>query len=431
MHAGVVKDGDREACHRACCRGSLQLSGQDEGEGITDVLSWIGDRWQEGRLGIAGRGELRNGPGHGRRSSHRFRASACPQRRRECAPRTISKTCSMSISGFTKGPLHCHFSCIEFTEAGERRHLPLDRKTAGLRPLRRLHKGGKLEVTIISETPEPEEGAKRDDEDLANVKPVRAPFSAMNILTTIILCEHLGSVSSIGGSNDRRKNVRFIRQRCRGFRVRLPRMRRSYQGRGLQMPQVRSGIRHRGSGGGPNAQLVERWSPRTLRRARAAEPSSSPKTLRPKRHCNQLRPHPCLHRPIPAALKEKMDKEEMRKRFPELVAEVKPLLALGERIRHERVRGQAADRQGGPSGEGQRCRHCGQLCQGVQDEHHSGAKWALDHDVEYLEKLASVANQLTPAPRPCWIVSKLINERPGARRYGGRFQGIGQCQEAG
>lgn len=66
------------------------------------------------------------------------------------------------------GHLHSHFSCIEYTGAGEIRHLPLQAKepdfsllASTLRPLRR-------NVTLISETPLPEKGALHMSKVLAN-----------------------------------------------------------------------------------------------------------------------------------------------------------------------------------------------------------------------------------------------------------------------
>jgi len=67
------------------------------------------------------------------------------------------------------GPLHCHFSCIEFTEAGERKHLSLDRKQPDFALFADCIRDGKLDITIISETPDPEEGAKQMQEILATV----------------------------------------------------------------------------------------------------------------------------------------------------------------------------------------------------------------------------------------------------------------------
>jgi len=64
-----------------------------------------------------------------------------------------------AVRAFYHGDMHCHFSCIEFTAQGERRHLPLEARSpdyAPLVPLLRRHDG---RITLISETPPPEEGA--------------------------------------------------------------------------------------------------------------------------------------------------------------------------------------------------------------------------------------------------------------------------------
>jgi deoxyribonuclease-4 len=58
-----------------------------------------------------------------------------------------------------KGRMHCHFSCIEYTAAGEKRHLPLKMKEPDYAPLVELLNRRKGDVTMISETPVPIEGA--------------------------------------------------------------------------------------------------------------------------------------------------------------------------------------------------------------------------------------------------------------------------------
>jgi deoxyribonuclease-4 len=63
------------------------------------------------------------------------------------------------LFSFYDGRLHCHFSCIEYTEKGEKRHLPLQAKEPDFRPLARLLREGELDATLISETPPPEDGA--------------------------------------------------------------------------------------------------------------------------------------------------------------------------------------------------------------------------------------------------------------------------------
>lgn len=59
-----------------------------------------------------------------------------------------------------EGRLHCHFSCIEYTEQGERRHLPLTTRDPDYRILAGILRRRKGEMTLISETPPPEEGAR-------------------------------------------------------------------------------------------------------------------------------------------------------------------------------------------------------------------------------------------------------------------------------
>jgi len=65
------------------------------------------------------------------------------------------------LTSFYRGKLHCHFSCIEFTGQGERRHLPLSAMQPDYRPLVKLLRQRGTEATLISETPPPEDGAKQ------------------------------------------------------------------------------------------------------------------------------------------------------------------------------------------------------------------------------------------------------------------------------
>lgn len=54
-----------------------------------------------------------------------------------------------------KGRLHCHFSCIEYTDKGEKRHLLLEEKDPDFAHLAELLPGAGRDITIISETPDP------------------------------------------------------------------------------------------------------------------------------------------------------------------------------------------------------------------------------------------------------------------------------------
>ena len=60
---------------------------------------------------------------------------------------------------FYSGPLHCHFSCIEFTDKGEKRHLRLEAKQPDYAQLAELIKGTDRDMTLIAETPDPVDGA--------------------------------------------------------------------------------------------------------------------------------------------------------------------------------------------------------------------------------------------------------------------------------
>jgi len=49
--------------------------------------------------------------------------------------------------------LHCHFSCIEFTEKGERRHLNLEHEKPSFREFAKILLRKKTNINIICETP--------------------------------------------------------------------------------------------------------------------------------------------------------------------------------------------------------------------------------------------------------------------------------------
>jgi deoxyribonuclease-4 len=55
---------------------------------------------------------------------------------------------------------HCHFSGIEFTAAGEKRHLPLDSLSPDFRHFASAFVPAEGRLTVISETPNPQEGAR-------------------------------------------------------------------------------------------------------------------------------------------------------------------------------------------------------------------------------------------------------------------------------
>ncbi|MFQ6128024.1 MAG: TIM barrel protein [Thermoplasmata archaeon] len=54
---------------------------------------------------------------------------------------------------FTTDFLHCHFSCIEYGERGEKKHLAIEAKSPDFSKLARVLKKREYDITIISESP--------------------------------------------------------------------------------------------------------------------------------------------------------------------------------------------------------------------------------------------------------------------------------------
>jgi deoxyribonuclease-4 len=63
------------------------------------------------------------------------------------------------LTSIGPGKLHCHYSCIEYTKAGEKRHLPLAAKDPDFSLLVPVLQALSRECTIICETPMPEQDA--------------------------------------------------------------------------------------------------------------------------------------------------------------------------------------------------------------------------------------------------------------------------------
>ncbi len=167
MHAGVTQMEDRKGCTENVVKGVSHCRDRMKAEGIDDVslgletggkkIAWgtleevrdVMDR-VEGVVPVIDFGHLHARSDGGMRTKEDFQ-KVLDEYQRIC-----------------DAPLHCHFSCIEFTEAGERRHLSLDRKQPDFALFADCIRGGKHDITIISETPEPEEGAKEMQRILAN-----------------------------------------------------------------------------------------------------------------------------------------------------------------------------------------------------------------------------------------------------------------------
>jgi len=64
-----------------------------------------------------------------------------------------------AMASMHPGRLHCHYSCIEYTRAGEKKHLPLSTRDPDFSLLVPALSGISRECTIICETPMPTEDA--------------------------------------------------------------------------------------------------------------------------------------------------------------------------------------------------------------------------------------------------------------------------------
>ena len=169
MHAGVSHGDDRKGCTDQVIKRVSNCRERMKAEGISDVLlgletggkkvAWgtleevktVMDQ-VEGVVPVIDFGHLHARSDGGMRTQKDFQ-------------KVIDE-----YQQICDGPLHCHFSCIEFTDAGERRHLPLDRKQPDFSLFADCLRDSELEVTIISETPEPERGAKEMQRILDNAK---------------------------------------------------------------------------------------------------------------------------------------------------------------------------------------------------------------------------------------------------------------------
>jgi deoxyribonuclease-4 len=169
MHAGVTQGDDRKGCTQKVMEGISSCRDEMKAEGITDVLLGLetgGKKVAWGTLEeVSAVMDQVKGVVPVIDFGHLHARSDGGMRTRDDFQHVLDE-----YHRICDGQLHCHFSCIEFTEAGERRHLSLDRKQPDFGLLADCIRDGKLDVTIISETPEPEEGAKEMQKILANVK---------------------------------------------------------------------------------------------------------------------------------------------------------------------------------------------------------------------------------------------------------------------
>lgn len=78
------------------------------------------------------------------------------------------RECIEEVKSFHNGNLHCHYSSVEFGDRGERKHLPLEKGEPPFEAIANVLREWSGDVTIISETPSPTEGACKMLEVLEN-----------------------------------------------------------------------------------------------------------------------------------------------------------------------------------------------------------------------------------------------------------------------
>jgi len=69
------------------------------------------------------------------------------------------RSCLDDVLSYYGGHLHCHYSSVEFGERGEKRHLPIGEAQPSFETIAKALGDWNSDVTIISETPSPLEGA--------------------------------------------------------------------------------------------------------------------------------------------------------------------------------------------------------------------------------------------------------------------------------
>ncbi len=113
----------------------------------------------------------------------------------------------------------------------------------------------------------------------------------------------------------------------------------------------------------------------------------------------------------PDMQKEKMSQEALRKRFPELVAEVKPLLALANEHGMSVSEGRRLIDKAVRAGKDNDVVSAVKYVKECRESIVTALNNRLDHDIEYLEKLANVAKSLNSSPAVLLDSIKLIKEK--------------------
>jgi predicted RNA-binding Zn-ribbon protein involved in translation (DUF1610 family) len=116
--------------------------------------------------------------------------------------------------------------------------------------------------------------------------------------------------------------------------------------------------------------------------------------------------------PVEQAMqKDKMSQEALRKRFPELVAEVKPLLALANDYGMSVSEGRRLIDKAVRAGKDNDVVSAVNYVKECKESIVTTLNNRLDHDIEYLEKLANVAKSLNSSPTVLFDSIKVIKEK--------------------
>jgi predicted RNA-binding Zn-ribbon protein involved in translation (DUF1610 family) len=113
----------------------------------------------------------------------------------------------------------------------------------------------------------------------------------------------------------------------------------------------------------------------------------------------------------PDMQKEKMSQEALRKRFPELVADVKPLLALANEHGMSVSEGRRLIDKAVRAGKDNDVVSAVKYVKECRESIVTALNNRLDHDIEYLEKLVNVAKSLNSSPAVLLDSIKLIKEK--------------------
>ena len=127
VHAASYMGKSPEDTTRAVVEGLQRVREVVEEEGLAPDHR-AGDHGEDRQLGHPGGDRRGDGRGRGRGAGPRLRPHPCPGAGLPAHRSRTSRRCWTRPCSIHKGRLHCHFSCIEYTDKGEKRHLLLEKK---------------------------------------------------------------------------------------------------------------------------------------------------------------------------------------------------------------------------------------------------------------------------------------------------------------